>query len=961
MEYGNSGFAEKAVRNLPEIQAVLYEMEHSASGAKLVWLKRAEENRTFGIAFTTLPWDDSGVFHILEHSVLCGSKNYPVKEPFAELMKHSMNTFLNAMTYPDKTFFPISSRSEKDFLNLMQVYLDAVFHPNIYTRPEIFQQEGWHYAFDEQGNITCQGVVLNEMKGAFADADQQLYTALTRLLFPDSPYRFVAGGEPSAIPSLSYEAFLDAHSKYYTPSNSCIFLDGDIPIDAALSLIDASFCGLAPGKRIAPPAQQKPTDGGTRELFYEIAPDEHEESRIRIAWGLGLCSFADRRKIVGMEILANVLCGSSQAPLKRAILSQNLAEDVQLEVITGTAQPWVRLELRNVRESDRAQAEHVLFAELHRLAEDGMNHDLILAAMTQTEFVLRERDYGNYPQGIIFGMQVLESWLYGGQPEANLICGTLFDTLRAGLGEGYFESLLREVFLDNPHRCRVTLIPSHTAGEVRRWQEHARLTALASNWSAHERQSHLNAQDALLRRQQQADTREQLDTLPRLRPEDIPREPEELPILIREHAGIPILYHPLNCGGIVYITLYFDAGSCDEEELSLLSFLCGLLGELDTASHTALELKREIQLLCGTLSFRMEAYASMDTPECCSVKLCAAFSALDQNMPEAIALVSEILTSSRMDDEGAIHKLMRQKKSSLSNSIIMAGHQIALIRLESQISAAGTARDAVSGFSFLQWLKRQDEEWNFEQLQSELIRVMRKVVAQGNLTLSIAGESELHADAAASALQTRLPVSEAAAPAPRIAPTGQCREGIVIPADVGFAIQGGDLRTCGSSFSGTMQLAGKILSLDYLWDRIRVQGGAYGCGLVIRPTGLCSCYSCRDPNGNRSLEEFTGCGEFLRKFAGENTDLCEYMIGAVSDDSPLLTPRQKAEQSDRYYWRGIIPEQRRNWRKELLQTSPNMLLEAAAVLEQVIAGGGSCIIGSQTQVKDCTPERIYFL
>lgn len=475
------GFTEIRQAPLPELDATLHEMEHAQTGARLVWLERDEENKTFGIAFPTLPGDDTGVFHILEHSVLCGSDRYPVKEPFVELLKHSMNTFLNALTFPDKTLYPISSRNPKDFLTLMRVYLDAVFHPAIYHNPAIFRQEGWRYEFDADGQPHYKGVVFNEMKGAFADADELETNALNRALFPDTPYRFVSGGDPACIPDLTYEQFLAAHRKFYAPSNALIFLDGAVDLDAVLQVMDEEYLrGFARSERTVFPPLQAPVDGGVQRIEYEVASEAEEPGRTRLAYGFVLGSYADRETLVATEVLAQVLAGDNESPLCRAVLSRQLAKDLMLRVYDSVAQPWLQMEITDLHAENAAAAEQAVLDELRRLAEQGIDRAKLEAALARREFEMRERDFGPYTPGVGLCMQTLESWLYGDRPEANLQVGALFDSLRAKMREGYFEELLRRIFLENPHKAKVVLTPSHTAGEARRQAEADRLAREAA-------------------------------------------------------------------------------------------------------------------------------------------------------------------------------------------------------------------------------------------------------------------------------------------------------------------------------------------------------------------------------------------------------------------------------------------------------------------------------------------------
>ncbi|MDE6590826.1 MAG: insulinase family protein, partial [Oscillospiraceae bacterium] len=534
----------KSTRELEELDAKFHELEHEKSGARLVWLERDEENKTFGIAFQTQPWDDPGVFHILEHSVLCGSERFPVKEPFVELLKSSLNTFLNAMTFPDKTFYPVSSRNGQDFLNLMRVYMDAVLHPLIHSKPEIFGQEGWHYELSEDGTASYKGVVFNEMKGAFASPDTLLEGEMNRRLFPDTCYRYVSGGDPVHIPELTYESFAAAHKRLYHPSNAYIFLDGRMDIDQVLAILDGEYLSAYDRAPVPGPiGMQPPVDGGTAELTYELSHQEGLEGRARLAQGFVACTYADRVEQVALRALADALCGDNQAPLKRRLLEAGLAKDVLLSLRDGVQQPWMLLEARDIDADKLDEVSAALRDELETLAQEGLDHARILATLDNLEFQLRERDYGSMPQGLVFGFNVLESWLYGGDPAANLTVGTLFDELRARCEAGWFEKLLARVLLDNPHTCRVIMRPSHTIGQERQEQEAARLRTAQSAWSGAEAAVLRERQAKIETWQNTPDTPEQLATIPMLRLDQIPEKPEELPCREEELSGVKVLRH----------------------------------------------------------------------------------------------------------------------------------------------------------------------------------------------------------------------------------------------------------------------------------------------------------------------------------------------------------------------------------------------------------------------------------
>ena len=755
------GFIVEREVPLPELDAVMYQMKHEKTGLELVWISREEENKVFGIGFETLPWNDTGVFHILEHSVLCGSKNYPVKEPFVELLKNSMNTFLNAMTFPDKTFYPVASRNDKDFVNLMRVYLDAVFYPAVYTKPEIFYQEGWHYELDSEGKPSYKGVVFNEMKGAFADADELMDMTINRALFPDTPYRYVSGGDPTKIPDLTYEEFIESHKRFYSPSNAYVYLDGAMDIDAILGIInDEYLSSFEQTKRMDPPTLQSAVDAGEQQIEYEIGADENEDGKIRLSWGRVIGTYAEREKLTAMQILSDVLTGNNQAPLTKAVLEDGLAETMRLYTIDGVANPWVKIEARNVKKENCKQVEKRIFGTLNALANGGLDHEKLEASMANLEFQMRERDYGSYPQGLILGMQVFDSWLYGGAPEANLQIGDLFVHLREKMKQGYFEHLIREELLENPHRCKVALIPSKTAGEARRAKEAKRIEDESAMWSDKVREEIIAKQERLETWQNSEDTPEQLAALPHLELSDLSRTPQEQPIEELVIDGQKVLVHRVNSSGIAYITLYFDENHYTEAELPALGLLCRLFGNLETTQSSVEELNNRVRLLCGSMTFFISTFNIKDDSSCCTVKLCASFSTLESNVDQAVSLAAEILTQTRFDtanSEKAVLDLLRQIKMGCFEQTVMGGHAAALGRVSAQMSVSSVVSECTGGVTFYQWLKAQEENWNWNSLREKLTVLYEKAVSKEQLTISLTGNTDAYAANVVQMLQELLP------------------------------------------------------------------------------------------------------------------------------------------------------------------------------------------------------------
>ncbi|MBQ9708796.1 MAG: insulinase family protein, partial [Firmicutes bacterium] len=849
------------------------------------------------------------------------------------------------------------------------------------------------YEKDEDGEFSYKGVVFNEMKGALADASEIMEAELNRAMFPETPYYYISGGDPGVIPNLTYEDFVDAHRRFYSPTNGIIFLDGKLDIEQVLGIIDGEFLGeLTKGERIAPPDFQEPWDAGIRTAKYEIVPDEPIEKRMRMAWGRGLGRFDEREKIIAMDILSEVLAGSNEAYLTKPILEKGLAEDVILRAYDGIAQPWVRLEVRNFDRKDAEEIEHILFGEITRLAKEGIDHDRLEAVMANQEFLMGERDFGTYPQGLFLGFLVMDSMLYGGAPEQNLEKGDLFDRLRAKMNEGYFEELLRQVLLDNPHRCQVILEPSIEIGEERREREEARLSLEKASWSPEKEAEILKAQERLEAWQASEDDSADLEKLPHLTLEDIEGEPENIPTEVKETSGITVLRHPIASGDVRYIRIYFDIKDYDEDSVPPLSFLAELLGTLPAGDMDGQEIIMAEQRLLGRLDFDLLVYAKDNSKDASSMQFVISFSVLDSKLNEAADLITKIMNETGFDREDLILDILKQCRQDKMRSFIMGGHSAAMHRVMAMSGSAGRLQEQISGYDYYNWMVEQEDHWNPEYMEKAMTESLRTVMSSNDVTMSVTAGSDFDETAIVQkfaegldisagqsagsqtmgnagesntaengrALQTLESNSALQAAENGAANTGAnfTSEGIVIPADIAFTVRGGDLNRYGSGFSGKMQVAARIIGLAYLWNVIRVQGGAYGTGMSAHPSGMISCYSYRDPDGAASLETFKECANFLREAASEGLDLTGFIIGAVSDASPLLTPRLKGAIGDGFYFRGVTWEDRCKTRQELLSTTADDLIAMADAIEQALAEGGICIVSSQEQIDAAKPDKV---
>lgn len=940
------GFEQTRERRIPELGAVLHEYTHAKSGARLCWLERADENKSFCAAFRTLPFDDSGVFHILEHSVLCGSRNYPVKEPFVELLKGSLNTFLNALTFPDRTCYPVSSRNDQDFLNLMRVYLDAVLFPRIYEKQEIFQQEGWHYEL-ENGVLTRSGVVLNEMKGAFADPDELLVNAMSRALFPDTPYRFVSGGDPDAIGSLQYEAFLAAHRRFYHPSNAFLLLDGSVETDAVFRLLDeylSQFTAIRPDTVLA---AQAPVCPPQRTIEYPIPAGESPERRWKLGRGHVIGTYQDVQTIFAAQVLCDVLCGSNHAPLCRAILERGLAEDVLLGCDDQCMQPVLMLQVQNFREADLPAIEATIRDTLTALCETGLDREQIRASLASVEFKLRERDYGTMPRGLLFALEMLASWIYGGAPEARLCFDEILEALHRGVDTGYYETLLRQMMLENGHTAQILMQPSVTCGEARQAREKEALAAVLQTLSAQQQDEIRARQTRLAALQQEPDSPEALATIPHVCLSDLPRDPVPVPTELREDGRMII--HDLQTDGIVYTTAYFAADDLTPEELPYLTLLRSVLSQLPAGEMDAQELQKQLRLRLGSFSVGVSPITQLRDPQAYRLYATASCSALGSKLPEALSLAAAILTKTDFTNRGKLLEILRQLRDGLQQQIVSSGSSFAMLRASAALNAAGACTERSGGVDFYRWLCALEREFDAraDACIAALQRLSEKLFVTARLRLSVTGGTEDERQTVLCVLREALPAGQAPGPAYPAPLLPIRREGIVIPSEVSFAAVCGDVH----AYSGALRIACRAASLGHYWNEIRVQGGAYGTGLLLRDTGLATAYTYRDPDCARSRGAIGRTAAYLAAAASEPQEA--NIIGAISDAEPLLSPRLQGAVADTWLLKGMTQADRCRLRHEMLDTLPEQLDACGAQIGRALDEGVVCVLGPRTQLEAC--------
>lgn len=940
------GFVIDTRRELPQIGAVLWQMHFAKNGARLLWLERGEENKTFAAAFKTLPSDDTGVFHILEHSLLCGSRKYPVSKPFVEMIKSSLQTFMNAFTFPDKTMYPVSSRNQKDFLNLMDVYLDAVLHPLCLEREEIFRQEGWHYELDSpEGELSCNGVVYNEMKGMYASPDTLIDSALTRALFPDNCYQFQSGGDPACIPALTYEEYRAQYRKYYHPSGAWFLLDGEMDIEPVLEKIGQALSGFEPQQEDHPIPLQSPVHPDETRLPYETGEEDIAKKTI-LAKGWVYGRYDEPEKDLACQALCEMLCGSNEAPLKKALLERGLAENVEFSKVDGVQQPFAVLVVRHAAKDQEQAIWDTVQSVLEKLADGGLDHRRLEAVISRMEFRYREKETGGFPQGLVNCMKMLESCLYGGDPAQNLCLSGAFLRLREGIEGGYFEQFIRENFLENRHCARLALVPSRELGERKRKEEAERLRRIKGRWSSQETEQVIRGLAALRTFQSTPDRPEDLASLPVLALADIEEETPDIPRQVTEEAGVTALYHPLETEGIAHLVWYFSAEDLTEEELHLLSFLQTLLGQTRTAHLDVLELTAALDGELGRFQTSADVFAQRGETEKCKPCFTVHVSALEEKLEEAKELTKEVLLDTDFSDLACLRARLRQLRLSLEQHVLMQGDSYASLRIAAGCSAKGAAREALRGISMLDWLREMDSrfEERGRELAARLKELCQRLFVRRRAVLSVTGQIP---DEEIAGLASSLPEGEAPAEAASWFRRRQVREGILVPAPVGFAGKGGHLAQCGAGYGGAMAVAARILSYGYLWNTVRVKGGAYGTRLAITPGGDVAFTSFRDPSAAVSLAAFDKAGASLRELCAGGPELVPYIISAIAASEPLLTARQKGMQAAEDYMEQVTEQMRREDRRQILATTPEDLEKVSRLLDEICEKGGSCIVGGQ--------------
>lgn len=947
--------------NLTDIHSTGWLLRHKKTGARVMLIENDDENKVFNIAFRTPPKDSTGVAHILEHSVLCGSREFPLKDPFVELVKGSLNTFLNAMTYPDKTCYPVASCNDKDFQNLMHVYLDAVFYPNIYKREEIFRQEGWNYHLEQkEGPLKYNGVVYNEMKGAFSSPDEVLEREIMNHLFPDTTYGCESGGDPKNIPDLTYENFLNFHRTYYHPSNSYIYLYGNMDMEEKLAFLDEHYLSHFDYLDVDSVIQEQKEFGACRDvtLEYPVAENEGEEDNTYLSYNMVVGNAADSQMAMAFEVLDYALLSAPGAPLKQALLDVKAGKDVYGSYDDGILQPYFTVIAKGSNPDRKEEFVSVIRQVLGDIVKNGIDKKAVEAGINYFEFRYREADFSSYPKGLMYSLDILGDWLYEkGNPFAQVQQLTVFENLKKAVNEGYFEELIRKYLLENPHGCIMTLIPKKGLAAQREKELEEKLEAYRSSLSEEQLDAMVEKTKALEAYQEAGEDPKALECIPMLKRSDIKKEAAKI---VNEELTVDnslFLYHDVCTNGIGYVDLMFKTDSIAPEQIPYLGLLKSVLGYVDTEHYTYGELFNEINANTGGINCGVEVFDRADSTEEFQAMFSVRGKALYTKMDFLFKMIGEILNSSKLEDTKRLYEIVASVKSRAQVNLTGAGHSTAVLRAAAYSSPMAAFQDEMAGIGYYQFIEKleKDFEQRKEETVEELCKLMKKILRPENFMISYTGERESleTVQKLAGTVKAGLGTEPVEKSKEKLTCTKK-NEGFKTSGQVQYVAQTGNFKKKGLEYTGALEILKVILSYDYLWMNLRVKGGAYGCMSGFKRNGESYLVSYRDPHLKRTLDVYKGIPDYIRNFQADEREMTKYIIGTISGKDVPRTPQMKGSVSKTAYFCGVTEEMLQKERDQILNASAEDINALAEIIEAVLAADQICVVGSESKVAEAS-------
>lgn len=950
------GFKLLDIEKISEIESTVMIFEHIKSGARLINLENNDDNKLFSIGFRTTPTDSTGVAHILEHSVLCGSKKFKTKDPFSDMAKSSLHTFMNAMTYTDKTIYPVGSKNKKDFMNLINVYLDAVLHPRIYENHNILKQEGWRYEFDEDDRLTIKGVVYSEMQGALSSPEETIINNIYGSLFPNTTYENVSGGDPEVIPELTQEEFEKFHSKFYHPTNCYIYLYGNGNIDEYLKFIDEEY--LREFDRIEVPSSiefTKPFNKMTniREV-YSINEDEDEENKEFLALSFAYERTDDALAYLTHKVLYYIFIESSASPIKRALLDNKIGESL----VTGddmnmdpTKELLMPIVVKNVAKGQEDKFKNVIFDTLQKLVNDGIDKELMKAAINTLEFQLREiTPY----KGLEYNELVLQSWIYDGEPTALLKFDENLKQLKEHINDGYFERFIKKNMIDNKHCSFVVLSPKKGLAAKKAKELKQKLENYKLSLSKEEINKIIEENKKLKEEQLKKDSEEDKKTIPKLDVSEIERNVEKIPQKVLKQKDITILQHEIFTGKIEYINLLFDARNIIKEDIRYLSLLTDLLGKLDTKSRKYSDLITEVSKVTGGIEFYVDVYSKSNSYESCIPKLKVTSKTVVSNIKETVMLLNEIIRNTKFNDVDRIHEVIKEIKANLQLSILDNGNVFAIDRVYSMFSLSGAYREELEGASYYKFICELDRNYQNDKyrISKKLEGIYQRIFNVNNLIISLIGDNEDNNNVIDNINLLLNGLKNTNISSELINNTKKSESvGLITGSNVQYVVKGYNISKLGYEYSGKMLVMNNILDSEYFYPMVRLQGGAYGCYSFLSRSGNIGVYSYRDPNIKKTLEVYSDAYKFLETLELSDRDMDNFIIGTIGRTFRTLTPMMKGEKAVMDYICGITYEDNQKVKDEILDTSLNDIKSFAGMIKKVMEQNTCCVVGNKENIE----------
>lgn len=941
---------------IPELSATGYIFRHRKTRARVVVISNDDTNKVFTIGFRTPPHDDTGVPHIMEHSVLCGSKKFPAKDPFVELAKGSLNTFLNAMTYSDKTVYPVASYNDKDFQNLMDVYLDAVFHPNIYTHEEILKQEGWHYELESlEDELTYNGVVYNEMKGVYSDPNQQLARLIQLSLLPDTTYACESGGEPSAIPQLTYEAFLDFHKRYYHPSNSYIYLYGDMNIEEKLKFIDEEYLCHYDYQKVDSQIrmQIEYPEPVTKVYSYSLAESEQPEDNTFLSYNVVIGTSLDPELYMAFQLLQSVLLDMPGAPLKQALIRAGIGKDVESSYDCSIQQPIFSIIAHNANAEDQEKFCQVIQDTLQEICDKGLKKKSMQAAINYLEFQLRESDFGRYPKGLMYGLKSFDSWLYDDKaPFIHIKVEETLGFMKRGLENGFFERMIRAYLLENPHRSLVILKPERGLNEKKEVQLKEKLAAYKNSLSSQELEKIIADTKALKEYQAAPSSEADIRKIPLLEISDIEPKIQKQENIERNLLGIPVVVHPIFTNGIAYIHLCFKLDKLPLELLPYANLLSRVLGLVDTEHYTYNELGSEIRLKSGSIRTSFEVRGNLE-PDAYLPTFDIKAKMLYGQIKDSFKLMEELLLHSRINDTHRLREIIAEIKAAMKPELVSRGHSTTAARAMSYISVNSYVKEQAKGIDYYEFIEALEQ--NFDEKKDELVEklnlVLEEILHKENLIISYTGDNDVEEAIGMDVTLFSVYLSTRKVEKKEESLTLTVKnEGFKTASQVQYVATAGNYKKAGFETTGALRVLETIFSYDYLWLNVRVQGGAYGCMCAFGDNGTSYFTSYRDPNLVETYQVYRSAAEYVANFQADERDMTKYIIGTIGTSDIPLNAFDRGERDFNLYLMGVTDEYRQKRRDELLSSNQATIRGLAQLVQSVVSTGTICVIGNEKKI-----------